>query len=167
MSLSIYDTYARKICIFFDIPPGSYSAAHLSGAVLQLPFAEAHMELDGVTVPNLPKLGAGLTLQAHMQKVFFDTVKQDDVPLFLQTAPFLIRAEDLSALEYWREWKTLGIYLRQLDLEPVLVFRNQPHKLPVSYTEDAQWYVADLRVLLVGEGEFEWGGQGSRFSRPV
>jgi hypothetical protein len=53
---NIYDTYASKVCAFFDFPQGIYDASKMSSAVMQLPFAEAHQVLDGSEIAKLPRL---------------------------------------------------------------------------------------------------------------
>lgn len=159
--MRIYQTYAHRVCEFFEMPAGSYTAKELNSAVMQLPFAEAHMELDGTKIDELPKIGSNKTLQEHAQASFFEVIGNPNQPLFLNTRPILVKGSDLEAIEHWREWKTLGAYLRQHDLEPCFVFRNHPHILPVTYTEKASWYLADLRMVFVGDEAFTWAGQGN------
>lgn len=154
----IYDTYARKVCAFFDFPQGVYDASKMSSAVMQLPFAEAHQVLDGSEIAKLPRLGQGVTLQSHVQRTFFDVISKTDLPLFLQTQPLMIERGELAELEHSREWKTLAVYLRQFDLEPCLVFRNQPQVLPSGEGWRAEFYMADVRILLMRETPTQWQG---------
>ena len=157
--MRIYETYAERVCDFFDMPGGTYPAKELNSAVMQLPFAEAHLELEGRKVPEVAKLGHGANLQQHVQRNFFDVVADKASPLFLKTRPILVNRYHLESMQHWREWQTLGVYLRQYDLEPALVFRNDPHTLPVDYTQQASFYLADLRVLFIGETPYRWSGK--------
>jgi hypothetical protein len=109
------------------------------GKPMQIPFAEAHMALDGTTAPNPPRLGETVALNAQVQRAFFDTISREDRPLFLLTVPCLVRSETLAGLDDWQDWFTLGTYLRQHSLEPCLVFRNQPQRLVTEVNETVRY----------------------------
>jgi hypothetical protein len=99
-----------------------------------------------------------VALQSHVQRNFFDVVSKTDLPLFLLTQPLMIERGELAELEHSREWKTLAVYLRQFDLEPCVVFRNQPQVLPSGEGRRAEFYMADVRILLMREAPTEWRG---------
>ncbi|NDW07786.1 hypothetical protein [Jiella pacifica] len=155
MPSNIYDAYATKICRHAGLPAGCYSAHDLTAIIMQLPLGEAHAALDGVEHAALPRLGETVTIQAHMQKNFFDVLGMAGRELFAFTVPVLIRRDYLERLEGWREWRVLALYLGQSDLEPLVVFRNTPIAIKTGLLEETVYYVADVRVACAGEN-FEW-----------
>lgn len=147
---SIYDTYARKLLDYFDVQPGDYDIGTLNELVLSVPFAEAHVVDNDLSEKSLPRLGEGLSVQDHMRRCFFDMVNSE-APLFMMTSPFLIKREFLEALEHWREWRVLTLYLLQFNLDAAIAFRNRPIALDDRDGAKADYYLGDVRVFCAGD----------------
>lgn len=155
---SIFDTYAAKICRDAELSPGTYDIKQLNSYVMAWPLAEAHAALDGVELEHLPKLGDTVGLNEHMQANFFDVVYNPAREPWQFTRPVLIKRQHLERLEGWRDWRMLSLYLRQDGLEPAAVFRNTPIPVKTEPFERIEYYVADIRVLLVRDAPFVWQG---------
>lgn len=158
MASSTFDSYAAKVCRHAELPQKAYASNSLNTVILNLPFAEAHLVLDGREATELPRLGETRSLQEHLQAAFFDVVRLPKAELFLFTAPVLIKKVFLERLEGWREWRTLAAYLAQSDLEPTIVFKNTPIPIKESPFETNTYYLADVRVIFVREEPFVWEG---------
>lgn len=154
---SIFETYAAKICRQAQLPPATYEVDELNRYIMTLPLGEAHAALDGVELEALPRLGDTVTLTAHVQAGFFDIVRDATRELWEFTRPVLMKRQHLERLEGWREWRTLTVYLQEKGLEPCVVFRNTPLSLRTAPLETTDYYVADIRILLMRKQPYQWG----------
>jgi hypothetical protein len=153
----MYATYARKLLEYFEVKAGTYADETLNELVLSVPFAEAHIVDKGLNETKLPRLGETVSVQEHLRKCFFDMINTG-TPLYVMTSPFLIKREFLEALEHWREWRVLVMYLNQHHLDPGIAFRNKPLILEADYTTKAEYYVGDVRVFCAGDEPVHWEG---------
>lgn len=145
----MYETYARKLLEYFDVKPGVYGTELLNELVLSVPFAEVHMVEKGLDAETLPKLGETVTVEEHMRRSFFDMVNGDG-EVFQMTRPFLIKRDYLEALEHWREWRTLSMWMVNFHLSPAVAFRNRPVGLREEY------YIGDVRVFCSSDEQIQW-----------
>lgn len=154
----MYETYAAKICRHVALPSGTYDSQELNSYIMALPLGEAHAVLDGVELEALPRLGDTVSVSDHMQAHFFSLLMNPARDLWEFTKPVLMKRQHLERLEGWRDWRMLSIYLHQQDLEPAVVFRNTPIPIQTGPFETADYYAADIRVVLGRSAPFVWGG---------
>lgn len=153
---SMYETYAAKICRHVELPPGTYGSQELNSYIMALPLGEAHAVLDGVELEALPRLGDTVSLSDHMQVNFFSLLMNPARDLWEFTRPVLMKRQHLERLEGWRDWRTLTVYLHREAMEPAAVFRNTPIPIKTGPLETTDYYVADIRVVLVRKEPFMW-----------
>lgn len=158
MSATLYDQYAAKICRHAELEPRDYGDNNLNDIIMALPLAEAHAALAGTDLDKLPRLGETISVNNHMKLNFFDVIGLPSRELHEFTAPVLVRRDYIERLEGWREWRTLAVYLKQANLEPVMVFRNTPVPVKTAPYETTVYYVADVRVILDRDEPFRWNG---------
>ena len=117
-----------------------------------------HAAIDEVELDQLPRLGDQIRLNDHMQKSFFDVLGMPGRDLPDCTAPVLIKGTHLERLEGWREWRVLKAYLERAALLPAFLFRNTPIPIKIGPFEHEDYYVGDVRVLMVRDEPVVWGG---------
>lgn len=148
----MYEAYAQKLLDYFEVKPGSHGIELLNELVMAVPFAEVHMVHKELTAEKLPTLGESLSVEAHFKRCFFGMVNSD-ADVLLMTSPFLIKRDYLEALEHWREWRTVSMFMSGHHLSPSIAFRNRP----VGQRED--YYIGDLRVFCHQETPIKWLGK--------
>ena len=67
--ISIFKTYAAKICHHVDLPPATYNTQTLNIYIMALPLGEAHAALDAIELENLPWLGDTVSLNDQCRRI--------------------------------------------------------------------------------------------------
>lgn len=129
----MFEQYAEIILRTFRRPAGIYKASQIETLIDVIPLGE----MD--TSSSMDTLGESLSVDKHARRVFFEPLSQGRFPE--QRVPFLIGRRFLEYLEAWRDWMTLENYLGQSDLQPKIVFLNDPVMI-----DGREYYFAEMRV---------------------